>query len=251
MASALTDSSIGENSIELILKAINDMQDKIKADVDEKLTNYVQMPDFTDLQNELKTVSRRVGYNEGVMKELKDITDANSERIENNRKKLTRMQADIDALKGDRGSQMAMYEPVAEVPVSGSTKDGSDGASSEGLEKLQKLIQRVQGDLIRRIAVVEGSLSRVNDLEDDQALIKLDLAKALAPKDPNITREDYDSWNANLKKTKDLEDLLKKLLKDFDVMDGTKIKADILQLFKVTNTFVVKETLLPIDDKLR
>jgi len=41
MASALTDSSIGENSIELILKAINDMQDKIKADVDEKLTNYV------------------------------------------------------------------------------------------------------------------------------------------------------------------------------------------------------------------
>lgn len=41
MASALADSSIGENSIELILKAINDMQDKIKADVDEKLTNYV------------------------------------------------------------------------------------------------------------------------------------------------------------------------------------------------------------------
>lgn len=91
MASALADSSISDNSIELILKAINDMQDKIKADFDEKLTNYVQMPDFTDLQNELKTVSRRVGYNEGVLNDLKDITGANSERIETNRKKLARL----------------------------------------------------------------------------------------------------------------------------------------------------------------
>lgn len=198
MASALADSSISDNSIELILKAINDMQDKIKADFDEKLTNYVQMPDFSDIQNELKTVSRRVGYNEGVLKDMKDVTDANSERIENNRKKLTRLQADIDALKGQRGSQMALMEEPIEMPVSNSTKDGSDGASSDAIEKLQKLIQRVQGDLIRRIAVVEGSLSRVNDIEDDMALIKLDLAKALAPKDPNITREDYDSWNNNL-----------------------------------------------------
>ena len=45
--------------------------------------------------------------------------------------------------------------------------------------------------------------------------------------------------------------MLKKLLKDFDVMDGTKIKADILQLFKVTNNFIAKEALTPIDDKLR
>lgn len=91
MASALADSSISDNSIELILKAINDMQDKIKADFDEKLTNYVQMPDFTDSQNELKTVSRRVGYNEGVLNDLKDTTGANSERIETNRKKLARL----------------------------------------------------------------------------------------------------------------------------------------------------------------
>ena len=86
----------------------------------------------------------------------------------------------------------------------------------------------MQGDLIRRIAVVEGSLGKLSDLEDDMALVKLDLLKALAPKDPNITVEDYDNWNENLKKTKEMEDLLKKLMKDFDILDGTKIKADIL-----------------------
>lgn len=123
---------------------------------------------------------------------------------------------------------MALVEEPVDIPASTSTKDGSDGASSESIEKLQKLIQRVQGDLIRRIASVEGSVSRINDLEDEMALIKLNLAKALAPSDPNITREDYDDWNNNLKKTKELEDMLKKLLKDFDIMDGTKIKADIL-----------------------
>ena len=83
------------------------------------------------------------------------------------------------------------------------------------------------------------------------ALVKLDLLKALAPKDPNITVEDYDNWNENLKKTKEMEDLLKKLMKDFDILDGTKIRADILQLFKVQNNVVFKEALTPIDDKLR
>ncbi len=38
MAAALADSSMSDNSIELILKAINDMQDKINKDVDDKLT---------------------------------------------------------------------------------------------------------------------------------------------------------------------------------------------------------------------
>ncbi len=83
------------------------------------------------------------------------------------------------------------------------------------------------------------------------ALVKIDLAKALAPKDPIISVEDFDNWNENLKKTKEMEDLLKKLSKELDNMDGTKIKADILQLFKVQNTFVVKDALIPIDDKLR
>ena len=58
--------------------------------------------------------------------------------------------------------------------------------------------------------------------------LKLDMARALAPKEPEITQEDVDAWNGNLKRTGTLEDLLKQLQKEVSLMDGTKIKADIL-----------------------
>ena len=47
----MTDSSLTDNSVDLILKAINDMQDKINAETDKKLMNFVQKPEFQDLEN--------------------------------------------------------------------------------------------------------------------------------------------------------------------------------------------------------
>ena len=47
----MSDSALADNSVDLILKAINDMQDKINADTDKKLENYVQKPEFQDLEN--------------------------------------------------------------------------------------------------------------------------------------------------------------------------------------------------------
>ena len=44
IASALSNVDVGDNQIDLILKAINDMQDKINADVDKKLENFVTHP---------------------------------------------------------------------------------------------------------------------------------------------------------------------------------------------------------------
>lgn len=64
----------------------------------------------------------------------------------------------------------------------------------------------MEGKLIRRIAVVEGSVGRVDGLEDELARIKADLARALKPRDPDVTREDFDRWEANCKKTNELED---------------------------------------------
>ena len=55
---------MGDNQVDAILKAINDMQDKINADIDEKLKNYVPMPLFLEAEAESKSVSRRVAHNE-------------------------------------------------------------------------------------------------------------------------------------------------------------------------------------------
>ena len=64
MRSALTGGENGEglaeDSIELILKAINDMQEKIIGQVDDKLKNYVTLPEFRDLESDHRSTARKV-----------------------------------------------------------------------------------------------------------------------------------------------------------------------------------------------
>ena len=95
---------MADNAIDTILKAINDMQDKINADVDDKLKNYVPMPIFQELECESKGVARRVNHNENSLKGVLETTEANSERIESNRKRLNKLAADIEAMKSGRSS---------------------------------------------------------------------------------------------------------------------------------------------------
>ena len=83
-------------------------------------------------------------------------------------------------------------------------------------------------------------MTKIGNLEDEMVNVKLDLAKAMN-RDPRITREDVDKWHKNCDKTDELEEAFKQLQKEFEALDGAKIKTDILQLFKVHQNFVVKE----------
>jgi len=93
------------------------------------------------------------------------------------------------------------------------------------------MIQRVEGSLIRRIASVEGIISRVDGIEDDMGIMKADIARALKPRDPELTHEDVERWNANCKKTTELEEELRNLR--ISVEDYPKIKADVLNILKI------------------
>lgn len=64
LKAAMTDSSLTDNSVDLILKAINDMQDKINAETDKKLEKFVQKPEFQDLENLVASMQRRIAHNE-------------------------------------------------------------------------------------------------------------------------------------------------------------------------------------------
>jgi len=48
---------------------------------------------------------------------------------------------------------------------------------------------------------MEGSLKRVEDLEDEIARMKGDLARALVPRDPDVTKDDFERWEVNVRKT--------------------------------------------------
>jgi len=53
MKDVLTGGAMGGDSVDLILKAIDDMQEKIGSDFDEKLKNFATLPSLKDLENEL------------------------------------------------------------------------------------------------------------------------------------------------------------------------------------------------------
>lgn len=252
MKDLLTGGGAGmaDSAVETILQAIADMQDKMNAEMDEKLKNYVPMPIYNDTVDEVKVSARRIAYNEGVLKELGLTTEGNAERIENNRKKLNKLQAEVDALKNNRSSSGLGLAMAEEVSVA-SELGGGDGASAGDLGSLKKMIQRIEGNLIRRIATLEGSLSKISSLEDEMVDVKLSLNRALAPKDPLITREDVDKWDRNCKKTGELEELIKQLQKEIASMDGAKIKTDILNLFKIQQTFVTKPQIEDINENAR
>ena len=253
----MTDSSLTDNSVDLILKAINDMQDKINAETDKKLEKFVQKPEFQDLENLVASMQRRVAHNEKILQQQGERDEEHTALIEANRKRILRLQADIDALRhgnrtGSAMSNAATEEKVEPIVLSSRGGDGGgDGAGidQEAIDKLQRMIQRVEGSLIRRIASVEGIITRVDGIEDDMGIMKADIAKALKPRDPNVTREDVERWNANCKKTDELEEMLKNL--KLFVEDYPKIKADVLNILKIQNTFVTKDSLTPLIERIR
>ena len=108
MKDVMADSNMTSDSVDLILKAINDMQVKIMKEVDTKLVIFATTESLSDLEAEVKAINRRVTYNENTLKDKVQTIDQNSERIEANRKKLTRLQGDIDALRRNTASQSAL-----------------------------------------------------------------------------------------------------------------------------------------------
>lgn len=119
---------MADSAVDTILKAINDMQDKINADFDKKLKNYVPMPLFLEAEAEAKGVARKVKYNEDTLKQLVETTEQNGERIEGNRKRITKLAADLEALKGNKSS----INQAADVASIGSMAESESQAAFDG-----------------------------------------------------------------------------------------------------------------------
>ena len=141
LKAAMTDSSLTDNSVDLILKAINDMQDKINAETDKKLENFVQKPEFQDLENLVASLQRRLAHNDKRDQQQGEKDEEHTALIEANRKRILRLQADIDALRhGTRtGSAMSVAETVEKnepIVLSSRGGDGDGGVDQEAIDKL-------------------------------------------------------------------------------------------------------------------
>lgn len=130
-------------------------------------------------------------------------------------------------------------------------EDGEGAASGEMINEVIKQIQRMEKSFSVRISAVESYSTKFVEINDNINDLNDNMTRALAPKGPTITQEDVDSWNDGLDKLKALEDQLKGLRKEINLMDGTKIKADILQLFKITQKMVNEDDISSMKDDMR
>lgn len=139
MKDAMASASLSDNAVDLILKEIADLQDKMDANTDRKLENYVPMPKFNELEATVQSNGRRVTLNEQQLKDTDDKCERSLALSDNLRKQMQRLQSEVDALKKN-SSSMAHYPPV-EVQVEQVSKGGDkEIVDGGGLDKLQKLI---------------------------------------------------------------------------------------------------------------
>ena len=83
----------------MLLAAINEITDNIKADTDKKLEDFVRQNVFADLVKEQGGLYRRVQNLEKETKDIEDQMHQNIQKIDDNRKKTMRQGKDIDAIK--------------------------------------------------------------------------------------------------------------------------------------------------------
>lgn len=88
-------------------------------------------------------------------------------------------------MKGDKGNMLAGMEAMDMQAFSGDDVDSKDA-----LQRMQQMMSRMEGNLIRRICQVEGAIQRVGGLEEDVSVLKVKMEKALLPQDPPISHTD-------------------------------------------------------------
>ena len=156
----------------------------------------------------IQAIKRKVEYNENALKEMDEKQNRSEGLIDANRKRIARLQSDLDALR--KGGSPVDTPDIEPAPIETAATAGS-GVDQSALDSLQKMIQRVEGNLIRRIAALEGDIHRIGTLEDEMALMRVNINQLMMPKEPVIDSSDVDRWNLNVKKTAELEDYIMKL----------------------------------------
>ena len=257
IASIMSGPDMGEDKITLLLGAINDITDNIKSDTDKKLEDFVRQNTFDDLVKEQGGLYRRVQNLEKLTKGLEDDLAANIQKIDTNRKSCQRNAKEIEKLK----KQLASGDFKA--PDKGEEEDGEEAEEEEvggdAVGKLQALITRTEKQLVQRIAKCEDQIPKIQQHGDNIVNLELKIERvnrgsvggAANTGGIGASQEEIDSWTEAAGKLPEMDAELQQLKRDMAGLDGPKIKADILQLFKVTANVGSKDLIDGLKEDLR
>ena len=167
---------MGEDKITLLLAAVNDITDNVKADTDKKLEDFVRQNTFDDLVKEQGGLYRRVQSLEKVTKAMEEGVADNAQKIDTNRKSAQRNAKDIETLKKqlasgdfkapDKGEDDGYGEEAEEEEVGG-----------DAVGKLQALIARTEKQLVQRIAKCEDQIPKIQQHGDSIVNLEVKIEK--------------------------------------------------------------------------
>ena len=125
------------------------------------------------------------------------------------------------------------------------------------ITKLQQLISRTEKQLIQRISTCEdyGPIIQEHEKKIADLQSKLDRVARQGTGGGGggigATPDEIDAWNNAANKMHDMESELQQLKRDMSGLDGPKIKADILQLFKITQNIGSKDVIEQLKEDIR
>ena len=176
----LENTELSDESINLILAAIDDVQDKVNNQTQVKLEAYVSLNVYNEMQGDFKVLDRRLNQNETEIKETQGRVNENDEKIENSRKRIQRLVSDMALLKRNTSSALEQVRADSQQALAeGVQLDDLANLeiSGEGMERMTKMVRVLETNLSRRITSVEDQFGKIAELEEMIEQVKTDGVK--------------------------------------------------------------------------
>lgn len=167
---AMQKAGMDDGMINTILETINDMQDRVVAQTNDKLEQYSRVETTTDIKNELEVLSRRITFSEGAIQDSNKFQREINEKAEINKGRIQKILNEIEVLR------RALHSPELSQQASRNGLKLEDleslDVSGEGMERITNMIKVVDNTMKKQFSSVERKLKRLSLLEVDVADLK-------------------------------------------------------------------------------
>ena len=155
------------------MQSIDDLQDRINEQTGTKLKKYVDKDTFQDADVLLQGLLTRVQTSETTLKKQVNLLSEQTQNIDNFRKRLQKFQGDFEMLRRKTASALEMSSAAANKEEGIKMEDLAGlELSGDGAEQMTKMVQLLEQNLNRRIAIVEAKANTIADLEDQISRIQ-------------------------------------------------------------------------------
>lgn len=104
---------LDDGIVDTILEAINEMQDRVTGQTNEKLEALAKIDQVKDLNNEVEVLNRRITFSEGIIQQNEKDKRENNEKFEINRVRIQKIHNEIEILRRANRSALDMSQAAS------------------------------------------------------------------------------------------------------------------------------------------